>query len=106
SMPVPAVSPIESFLTKLAAHIDLTSAQPDNVGGQPAYSVRISPKDKSSLLGAAQLAWDASRPVPLRVGIYTKGASSPVLELGATDISYGPVPASDVDVAPPASAKV
>jgi hypothetical protein len=43
--------------------------------------------------------------VPLRVGIYAQGASSPVLELAATDISYGPVPDSDVDVAPPAEAK-
>ena len=104
--PAPAVAEIESFLTKLGAHFDLTGAQPDNVGGQPAYSVRIAPTDQSGLLGAAELAWDASRGVPLRVGIYAKGASSPVLELQATDISYGAVAPSVVEVAPPASAKV
>jgi len=44
--------------------------------------------------------------VPLRVAIYAQGASSPVLELKATDISYGSVSSSDVDVSPPAGAKV
>src|SRR5207244_5476103 len=43
--------------------------------------------------------------VPRRLGIYAQGASTPVLELAATDISYGPVPSSDVDVTPPAGAK-
>src|SRR5690348_11353928 len=42
---VPGVAEIESFLNKLGAHADISAAQPDNVGGQPAYSVRVSPKD-------------------------------------------------------------
>jgi outer membrane lipoprotein-sorting protein len=103
---VPAVDEISSFLTKIGAHVDVSSAAPANVAGQEAYSVRVSPKHDGGLLGAAELAWDAARPVPLRLGIYSQGASSPVLELAASDISYGPVPSSDVDVSPPAGAKV
>ena len=103
---VPAVDEIATFLSKLGTHVDLTGAQPANVGGQEAYSVRISPKHDGGLLGAAELAWDASRPVPLRVGIYAQGATSPVLELAARDISFGAVPESDVAVSPPAKAKV
>jgi outer membrane lipoprotein-sorting protein len=103
---VPAVDEIATFLTKLGTHVDLTGATPVNVGGQEAYSVRISPKHDGGLLGAAELAWDASRPVPLRVGIYAQGATSPVLELAARDISYGAVSESDVAVSPPAKAKV
>jgi outer membrane lipoprotein-sorting protein len=102
---VPAVDEIAGFLGRLGAHVDLSGAQPSNVGGQPAYTVRISPKHDGGLLGAAELAWDASRAVPLRIGIYAQGASSPVLELTATEISYGPVPTS-VATTPPSSAKV
>ena len=52
-----------------------------------------------------RLAWDAAHGVPLRVAIYAQGASSPVLALEATDISYGPVPSANVDVSVPAGAK-
>ena len=103
---VPALNEIASFLTRAGAHADLSAARPTDVGGQPAYSVRVSPKHDGGLLGAAELAWDATRPVPLRIGIYAQGASTPVLELAATDITFGSVPASDVQISPPASAKV
>ena len=102
---VPSVAKISDFLSKLGEHVSLSGAEPSNVAGQEAYTVRVSPKHDGGLLGAAELAFDSSRGVPLRLGIYAQGASTPVLELAATDISYGPVPASDVDVAPPAGAK-
>ena len=44
--------------------------------------------------------------MPLRAAVYASGQSDPVLELSATDVSFGPIPASDVDVAPPAGARV
>ena len=47
-----------------------------------------------------------SAAIPLRFAIYARGESSPVLELKATDISYGAVPASDFAISPPPSAKV
>src|SRR5262249_28081670 len=50
--------------------------------------------------------WDAMRGVPLRVGVYAKGATSPVLQLAATDIHFGSVSNGDVSIAPPADAKV
>jgi outer membrane lipoprotein-sorting protein len=102
---VPSVAKISDFLSKLGEHVSLSSAEPSNVAGQEAYSVRVSPKHDGGLLGAAELAFDSSRGIPLRLGIYAQGASTPVLELAATDISYGPVPSSDVDVTPPAGAK-
>ena len=101
----PSVADIQSFLAKLAEHADVSAAQPTDVAGQAAYSVRISPKHDGGLLGSAELAWDAARGVPLRVAIYAQGSSKPVLELAATHISYGSVPSSDVDVSPPAGAK-
>ena len=66
----------------------------------------ISPKHDGGLLGSAQLAWDAATGVPLRVAVYAQDSGTPVLELTATDISYGPVSAANVDVTPPSGAKV
>jgi outer membrane lipoprotein-sorting protein len=101
----PSVAEIASFLKAVAQHVDVSGARPRNVAGRPAYSVSISPKHDGGLLGSAELAWDAARGVPLRLGIYAQGSSSPVLQLEATHISYGAVPDSDVDIAPPAGAK-
>jgi len=102
----PALSEIHNALKALGAHATVSAAKPTDVAGRPAYSVSVSPKHDGGLLAAAQLAWDADRGVPLRIAVYAQGSSTPVLELVATNISYGSVPATDVDVAPPAKAKV
>jgi outer membrane lipoprotein-sorting protein len=96
---------IKSELAKLAKHATVSGATPDNVAGQPAYSVSLSPRRDGGLLDSAALAWDAARGVPLRLGIYAKGHSSPVLELKATEVSFGPVAKSDLAISPPAGAK-
>jgi outer membrane lipoprotein-sorting protein len=102
----PSLDQISTWLTNLGEHAALSGAQPDNVARQPAYTVTISPKHDGGLLGSAELAWDAAQGVPLRAAIYAQGSSTPVLALTATDISYGPVASSDVEVSPPSGAKV
>jgi outer membrane lipoprotein-sorting protein len=102
----PTLAEIDTFLTDLGVHWALSGPQPTDVAGQPAYSVTASPKHDGGLLGSLELAWDAVQGTPLRVGVYAQGSSSPVLELAVTDISYGAVAASDVEVSPPAGAKV
>jgi outer membrane lipoprotein-sorting protein len=97
---------IQDWLAQLARTWTLSGATPTNTAGQPSYTVRISPKDDGGLLGAAEVAWDAARGVPLRAAIYAQGQTSPVLELKATSISYGKISASDVNVSPPSGAKV
>ena len=84
----------------------LSGAIPSTTGNRPSYTVRIAPKDDGGLLGAAELAWDAARGVPLRAAIYAQGSQDPVLELKATDVSYGAIPASKISTTPPAGAKV
>jgi outer membrane lipoprotein-sorting protein len=101
----PSLDEINSFLATLGAEADISPATPTDVAGRPAYSVKVSPKHDGGLLGYAELAWDAEHGVPLRIGIYAQGGSSPVLELAATDISYGSVPAADVTITPPAGVK-
>ncbi len=102
----PSLDEITKFLTEAGAHWAISGATPDNVAGQEAYTVRVSPKHDGGLLGSAELAWDAVHGTPLRIAVYAQGATSPVLELQATDIGFGSVSASDVNVAPPAGAKV
>lgn len=102
----PALSEITTFLTDLSQHATVSDAQPDNVGNQPAYTVSISPKHDGGLLGSAQLAFDAARGIPLRIAIYAQGSSTPALALEASNVTYGSVSSSDVDVSPPAGAKV
>ncbi len=102
----PQLSEITTLLADLSKQATVSGAQPDNVANQPAYTVTVSPKHDGGLLGSAQLAFDAARGVPLRLAIYAQGSSTPALALAATNISYGAIPASDVDISPPAGAKV
>jgi outer membrane lipoprotein-sorting protein len=102
----PTLAQISDFLSRLAQHADISAAQPDNVAGRPAYTVSVAPKHDGGLLGQAQLAWDAVQGKPLRAALYAHGVSQPVLELKATEVSFGPVASADVDVSPPAGAKV
>jgi outer membrane lipoprotein-sorting protein len=102
-----SLADIDRLLTDLGVHWALSEARPTDVAGRPAYSVSASPKHDGGLLGSLELAWDAAHgTTPLRAAIYAQGESAPVLELAVTDISYRPVSSADVDVAPPADAKV
>ncbi len=103
---VPSLDEISSFLTKLGAHWAISAATPSNVAGQEAYTVTVSPKHDGGLLGSAELAWDAVHGVPLKLAVYAQGASSPVLALEATDITFGPVSDGDISVTPPAGTKI
>jgi hypothetical protein len=79
---------------------------PTTVAGRPAYTVRITPKHDGGLIGAAELAWDADHGTPLRAAIYAAGTAKPVLELTATDVSYGEVDAAALGVGAPRGATV
>jgi outer membrane lipoprotein-sorting protein len=103
---VPTVAEIQKDIDRLLQHADLAPAIPSNVAGRPAYTLRASPRHDGGLLGRAELAFDAARGVPLRFAVYATGNDTPVLELKATGVSYGDVPASTFAVAPPAGAKV
>lgn len=102
----PSLGQVKKGIARLMDHALVSGAEPTDVAGQPAYSVRLEPKQHGGLLGGAELAWDAVHGTPLRAAVYAKGDSSPVVELKVTDISYGPVRSSVFDISPPADAKV
>jgi outer membrane lipoprotein-sorting protein len=103
---VPTVAKIEEAIAHLSKHANVSGATPTDIAGQAAYTVRVSPNESGSLLGGAELSWDAVHGVPLRTAIYSSTSSSPALELAATSISYGPVESSVLEFTPPANAKV
>jgi outer membrane lipoprotein-sorting protein len=104
--PRPSLDAIQRGLAKLGQAWTLSGATPSSTAGEPSYTVRIAPKDDGGLLGALELAWDAVRGVPLRAAIYAQGSDDPVLEIEATDVSYGAIAPSQIDPTPPAGAKV
>jgi outer membrane lipoprotein-sorting protein len=93
-------------LDRLAEAWTLSGAQPTSTAGRPTYTVRIAPKDDGGLLGAAELAWDAARGVPLRAAVYAQGQDEPVLELEADEVSYGAIDAGVFDTKPPAGSEI
>ena len=95
---MPSIADIQRGLDRLAGHVTLSGAIAGSIAGQPAYTVRVSPKHDGGLLGAVELAFDANHAVPLRVAVLSQGDSSPVVALSATDISFGSVPSADLAV--------
>jgi outer membrane lipoprotein-sorting protein len=102
----PTLARIDKFLSNLATDASLSGATPSNVAGREAYTVRISPKHDGGLIGAAELAWDAANGTPLRAAVYASGDPNPVLQLEATDISFGKVANADLSAPVPAGTKV
>ena len=102
----PTLAKIQRALDRLAKFWTVSGAEPTSTAGQPTYTVRVAPKDDGGLLGAAKLAWDSVTGVPLRAAVYAQGQSDPVLELVATDVSYGAVSDDTVKTTVPAGAKV
>ncbi|HEV3071176.1 MAG TPA: hypothetical protein VGY76_07120 [Solirubrobacteraceae bacterium] len=103
---IPTVAEIQEAITKATPKATISNTTPTDVAGQPAYNVRISPAKNGGLIGGAELSWDAVHGVPLRAAIYSSTSAAPVIELAATEVSYGPVESSVFNFTPPANAKV
>jgi outer membrane lipoprotein-sorting protein len=101
----PSVAKIEEAISHLQ-RVDVSGAAPTDVAGQAAYTVRVTPKESGSLIGGAELSWDAVHGVPLRAAIYSTTSATPAIVWAATEVSYGPVDSSVFDFKPPANAKV
>ncbi len=97
---LPSTAEISTELAAVSQHVFLSGAIPGTVAGQPSYTVRIQPRHNGGLFGTLALAFDANHPVPLRIALYPKGSGTPAIELVATKIHFGAVPASDLRVAP------
>ena len=97
----PTLAGVDRALARLARTWTVSGARPTTTGGRPTYTVRIAPKDDGGLLGAAELAWDAAKGVPLRAAVYAQGNDKPVLELAARDVHFGAIPSSTLTASLP-----
>ena len=102
----PTLEQVRRGLARLSEKWDVSGALPTNVADRPSYAVRVGPPGDGGLLGAATLAWDAATGAPLRVAVYADDEPEPVLELAATDISYGAIDDSVFSDAIPADAAI
>ena len=102
----PSVTKIEEAISHVREHANVLEAEPADIAGQAAYTVHVSPKETGSLLGGAELSFDAVHGVPLRAAVYSTESSAPALELAVTKISYGPVESSIFQFTPPSTATV
>jgi outer membrane lipoprotein-sorting protein len=102
----PSEARIEEALGRLQRHARVFGPTPTDIAGQPAYTATISPREAGSLIGSVALSWDANHAVPLRAAVYSTQSASPVIELAATEVAYGPVDGSIFTIAPPEGAKV
>jgi hypothetical protein len=93
-------------MSQLSQVLSFGQPQPGVVGGRPAYTIRVSPKDQSSLLDSVLLSLDAEHPVPLGLEVMAQGRTSPVLSLQLSDLKYGKVDSSVFDLQLPAGVKV
>jgi hypothetical protein len=103
---LPTLGEIRRALSQVARHAFLAGPSPGTLAGRPAYTVRLSPRPRAGLLGAVELAWDAANGVPLRAAVFARGDSQPVLELKATDVTYGPVAVAVFAISPPPGTRV
>ncbi|MGI8801103.1 MAG: LolA family protein [Solirubrobacteraceae bacterium] len=102
----PTLKTITDAINSVMAKVGVSKANPTDIGGAPAYSITFSPKHDGGLLGKAELAFDSVNGAPLRFAVYAQGNPSPVLELTATNVSFGAVASGDLTVAPPSNAKI
>lgn len=79
---------------------------PQRVAGRDAYTLLITPKTDTTLVGHVAIAVDAASGLPLRVSVWARGHADPALETGFTTVDLSRPSASVFSVSPPRSATV
>jgi len=95
---------VEEAIAKLD-HVNVSGAKRQH-RGQPAYTVRVTPKEGGSLIGRRRALMGRRQRPAAACGAVLLTSSSPVIELAASEISFGPVSSSVFEFTAPADAKV
>ena len=71
----------------------------DEVAGRPVYDLVLAPKPtERTLLREVRIAVDAQERMPLRLTVLAQGSTSPALQVGFTDLTFGPQDPAPVHV--------
>ena len=92
-------------LAMLGKSTKVTVASNVSVANQAAYTLVLQPKDSRSLIGQVAIAIDASNNVPLSVQVYARGASTPAISVGFSQVTFAAPASSDLAFTPSATAK-
>jgi outer membrane lipoprotein-sorting protein len=93
-------------LAKVDPTTSVTLDPAQTVAGRAAYTLVVAPRTDATLVDRAVLAVDAANGAALRVQVYARGHSDPVLETGFTDVDFARPAASRFAFTPPAGADV
>jgi hypothetical protein len=102
----PSLAQIRQTLAELGRSLNISGAVAGNIAGRPAYTVRISSRQDSGLIGPLAVAWDAAHGTPLRVALYPRGSSHAAIAFQVSHIHYGAVSSSRTAVRLPAGTHV
>jgi outer membrane lipoprotein-sorting protein len=94
-------------LATLRASSDIRVDGTAEVAGRPAYDLVLTPAaSERTLLREVRVAVDAEKRVPLRLTVLANGSTDPVLQIGFTDLTFGPQDAAMFTFTPPPGATV
>lgn len=94
-------------LAKLQPSSEIRVDGTAEVAGRPAYDLVLTPKPtERTLLREVRIAVDSQMRVPLRLTVLAQGSSTPALQVGFTDLAFGPQDAALFAFTPPPGATV
>ena len=94
-------------LTRLRSSSDVSVDGTAEVAGRPAYELVLSPKPtERTLLREVRIAVDAEKRSPLRMTVLGNGSPDPALQIGFTELTFGPQDQKLFTFTPPPGATV
>ena len=106
SMPATPQAAAAQLLRAIGPSTVVAVQSPVYVASRPAYQLSLAPKSSQSLVGRVLIAIDASRDIPLRVEVYSRGGAGPAYAIGFTSLSFGTPSAANFSFTPPPGATV
>lgn len=107
SSPTDPTAAATDALAKLQPTSVITVDGTAEVAGRPVYDLVLTPKPtERTLLREVRIAVDAQERVPLQLTVLAQGSSTPALQVGFTDLTFGPQDASRFTFTPPEGATV
>jgi outer membrane lipoprotein-sorting protein len=100
------VAAIDALIQNLAPDATLAVSDQVNVAGRSCYILSLVPKATNTIFGSVQVAVDGETYLPLKIDVYAKGTTEPVLTAGFTSVSYSELADSTFAFTPPPNAKV
>ncbi|GAA2747196.1 sigma-E factor regulatory protein RseB domain-containing protein [Terrabacter aerolatus] len=93
-------------LALMGKDTSVTTSGTASIAGRSAYELVLTPKDRSTLVGAVRIAIDSQEHVPLRVQVYSTKLTNPAFEVGFTAVDFATPDVRQFAFTPPAGTTV